>query len=226
MISILHPSRGRADKSFSTILSWSTFANIRDNLEIIISLDSDDPELSNYQERFKPENIIVNKNRSAVDAINNAAKIATGDIFIVVSDDTECTHNWDTTLLKEVEGKTDWIMKTQDGIQPWIITMPIMDRAHYNRTGNIYSPDFEHMFCDTWMTVMADISGRKITSSLMFPHLNDAIKDEVRRRSDATWQQGENMFIRKVQQLPTEDLKKITDPAMKNWIRNKAGIVV
>lgn len=226
MISILHPSRGRPDESFSTILSWNIFANIRDNLEVIISLDSDDPELSKYQERFKSKDTIVNKNRSAVDAINNAAKIATGDIFIVVSDDTGCTHSWDTTILKQTEGKTDWILKTQDGIQPWIITMPIMDRAYYNRTGNIYSPDFEHMFCDTWMTVMADISGRKITSPLNFPHLNGSIKDEVRKRSDATWRQGESMFIKKIRQLPIEDLRKITDPAMKNWIRNKAGIRV
>ena len=59
--------------------------------------------------------LIINKNRSCVEAINKAAEIARGDILIVVSDDTDCFPGWDTALLKEVEGKEDWILKTQDG---------------------------------------------------------------------------------------------------------------
>lgn len=158
--------------------------------------------------------------------MDNAAKIAKGDILIVVSDDTEPCNAWTEYLYHEANGKTDWILKTQDGIQPWIITMPVMDKVYYNRTGNIYDPDFDHMFCDTWLTVQADISGQKITSNIVFPHLNDSIKDQVRVRSDATWQQGERTFVQKIKNTPIEDLRKITDLAMKNWIRNKTGIRV
>lgn len=222
MISILHPSRGRAKQSFNTISKWLHLASTE--IELIVSIDLDDPQLEDYIRIYV--NPTISPTSSAVGAINRAAEIAKGDILFVVSDDTDCFPDWDTALLKEVEGKTDWILKTQDGIQAWIITNPILDRAYYNRTGYIYDPDFKHMFCDTWLTVQADISGRKITSNLMFRHLNDTIKDAVRERSDATWQQGERTFIDKVKATPVEFLNKITDRGMKNWIRNKTGIRV
>ena len=222
MISIIHPSRGRAKKSYDTIMKWMSSQS--GNASFILSLDRNDPSLEEYFSWYGNISMTINENRSAVDAINNAAKIASGGILMVVSDDTECFPNWDIALLKEVEGKTDWILKTQDGIQDWIITMPVMDRAYYSRFGYIYDPDFLHMFCDTWLTVQADISGRKLSSNILFPHLNGSINDDLRKRCDSTWNQGEETFIRKVHATPTEQLKKITDSGMKNWIRQKTGI--
>ena len=223
MISVIQPSRGRPDKAYANWQSW--FINKFYEIDWILSLDEDDTAPYNSYFDTTPIRIIRNKNRSAVDAINNAAKLAKFDILMVVSDDTNVGYaNWDNMIAEVVKGKTDWILKTQDGIQPWIITMPVMDRAYFNRTGNIYDPDFKHMFCDTWLTVQADISGRKITSSLVFKHYNELFKDDVRKRSDATWQQGEQTFIQKIRQLTIGDLKKIEDVSMRNWIRNKTGI--
>lgn len=226
MISIIHPSRGRPEKALSTWQSWFT-NKFYTETDWILSLDEDDSAPYNSYFDTTPIRIVRNRNRSAVDAINNAAKLAKFDIMMVVSDDTECGYAfWDRKIELEVDGKTDWILKTQDGIQDWIITMPVMDREYYERTGYIYDPDFLHMFCDTWLTVQADISGRKITSNLKFPHLNGSIQDDLRKRCDATWDQGEKTFIQKVRQTPIEDLNKITDRGMKNWIRNKTGIRV
>jgi glycosyltransferase involved in cell wall biosynthesis len=216
-ISILHPTRSRPEKSEETTLKWLGRAGY---VDLIVSVDSDDPKLNEYREIYSDDCLIVNKNRSCVDAINRAAEKATGDIFVVVSDDTDCFPGWDTALLKEVEGKTDWILKTDDGIQPYIITMPCMDRAYYNRTGYIYHPDFEHMFCDTYMTCVADITGRKITSNLIFKHLNDTIKDDLRKRTDGTWQQGQDTFIRLMKQFSKADIQKIQDRQMIRFLRN------
>jgi aspartyl-tRNA synthetase len=168
MISVIHPSRSRIKQSKKTTYDWRWFAGHKD-FELIVSCDLDDPELEEYK-KWYDGNILVSENKSSVEAINNAAKIAKGDILIVVSDDTSCCDLWDTALLKIVEGKTDWILKTQDGIQPWIITMPIMDRAYYNRFGYIYNPAYKHLFADTELTCVSDITGRKITSNLLFPH--------------------------------------------------------
>lgn len=225
MISIIHPSRGRPGKSFKTIEKF-VVGKTSSQIELLVSVDEDDPLLPEYKLIYDAQYIIINKNRSAVDAINSAAKVAKGDVFFVVSDDTDCDPVWYENLSQYIYGRGDFILKTQDGIQDWIITNPILDRAYYNRTGYIYDPDFKHMFCDTWLTVQADISGRKLTSNLMFRHLNDTIKDAVRERSDATWQQGERTFIDKVKATPVEFLNKITDRGMKNWIRNKTGIRV
>lgn len=107
-ISILHPSRSRPEKSVATIDKWSDRLSGAYDIELIISIDEDDPTLELYKQAYVNDYVIINKNRSCVDAINNAAKVATGDIFIVVSDDTSCFPGWDTALLKELEGKSDY----------------------------------------------------------------------------------------------------------------------
>ena len=225
-LSLIHPSRNRPQKSVNTIDKWLDRASFQTNIELIISVDEDDPSLELYKQAYQDDELIINKNRSCVDAINAAARFSTGDILIVVSDDTDCLPNWDVLLLKEVEGKTDWILKTVDGIQGYIITAPIMDRVYYNRFVYIYHPEFLHMFCDTYMTCVADITGRKITSNLVFNHLHPGhsggkeLIDDLNKRNDATWAQGENTFIRLMKQFSSEDLKKIKDVSMSNWLRN------
>lgn len=221
---LIHPSRNRAIKSIHTTIKWQEMSSKNIEAEFYVSIDSDEPQMKEYECYPK---LIINNNRSAVDAINNAAKIADGDIFIVISDDTEPIKDWDLKILKEVEGKTDWILKTQDGIQPWIITMPIMDRAYYNRFGYIYHPDYLHMFCDTELTCVADITGRKIKSNLMFPHKHYSVTkeqpDEVNNKADATWAQGEKLFLERYKRgfdLPVGD--PIEDNGMVSWIKRKA----
>lgn len=236
-ISIIHPSRGRPDKSVETFKKW--MANAHGKVEFILSIDEDEPTDNPYIKSSQyitlynaamfthdlPYKLVVSKNKSAVEAINNAAKVATGDLLMVVSDDTECFPGWDTALLKAVEGKIDWILKTKDDIQDYIITFPIMDRVYFNRTGYIYHPDFAHMFCDTYMTCVADINGRKLTSDLMFKHNHYSVgkeaPDAINKKNDATWSQGEETFIRLMKEFTSEERARITDPGMKRWLRNK-----
>jgi hypothetical protein len=97
----------------------------------------------------------------------------------------------------------------------------VMDRTYYNRFGYIYHPGYEHQFCDTYMSCVADITGRRITSNLKFTHLNDTIKDDLRKRTDATWKQGEELFIKLMKEFSPEERSRIQDQGMKNWLRNK-----
>jgi hypothetical protein len=76
------------------------------------------------------------------------------------------------------------------------------------------------MFCDTYMTAVADITGRKITSNLEFKHLNDTIKDDLRNKTNGTWKQGEETFIRLMKQFTPDERNRITDQSMNNWLRN------
>lgn len=229
MISIIHPSRSRPEKSFLTIQKWKGMA-FNSDFEVIVSLDKSDEFAIKYYGAYDMFNhpihrisIIERDNRSAIDAINNAAKKATGEILMVVSDDTEPVEHWDEKILGW-NTQSDWILKTQDGIQNYIITMPVMDRAYYNRFGYIYHPDFQHLFCDTYMTCVADIIGRKITSNLLFKHnhysVGGATMDEVNKKNDATWKQGEETFIRLMKQFTPEERNRISDQGMKNWLRN------
>lgn len=233
MISIIHPSRGRPDKSVNNILKWMD--NKVTDVELIVSLDSDD-NVDRYINTYSGnwlldpngpvfKGIIVNHNRSCVDAINNAAKVATGDIFIVVSDDTDCFTEWDTTLLRELEGKEDYLLKTDDGIQDYIVTMTVMDRKYYERDGYIYHPDFKHQFADTYMTCVADMRGRLIHSDLNFPHLHYSysggkeIADALHHRNNETWKDGQDTFIKLMEEFTSEERSRIKNPGMRGFLR-------
>lgn len=237
-VTIIHPSRQRAELAFGAASQWIHSAGVP--VEYLLSLDQDDPELEEYVRLYSsnwmldpnnpkaPKTLITNPNRSAVDAINNAAKVATGDILIVISDDWVLPQNWAVDILKASEGKTDWIMKTPDGIQKWMITLPILDRAYYNRFGYIYHPDYLHMFCDTEISCVADLTGRKIEADIRFKHIHYSTpggipKDVVSIKADSTWNQGEKLFIERYKR--NFDLVnppgKITSQEYINWIRSK-----
>lgn len=225
MISIIHPSRGRHIQSVRTTTKWLEMSNNPENIEIIVCVDADDPQLQYYIDLYIVP-ILIRNNKSSVEAINFGATGARGDILMVVGDDQDCFEGWDVAILKEVEGKNDWILKTHDGIQKWIITMPIMDRAYYNRFHYIYHPSYKHLFCDTELTCVADITGRKLTSNLTFPHNHYSIGkspiDEIYRRNDATNSGGERVFIERYKRnfdLPKGN--KIEDRGMIDWLLKK-----
>lgn len=221
MISIIFPSRQRQHRATITANMWLEKAGC--NVELLVSLDSDDP--SSYAN--VPGVHLRNDNRSAIDAINFAAKYSTGNILIQIAEDFECPDNWGAKILDFTKGKTDWILKTQDGIQEWIITLPIMDRAYYNRFGYIYYPEYKHMFCDTEMSCVADLLGRRLTSDLMFKHNNEIFNDEVRKKSNSTWDQGEKLFLSRYRNnfgLSPEQIKgKITNQNYINWAKSKGA---
>jgi hypothetical protein len=197
-ISIIHPSRGRSEKAYTTVRDWTTKADNYNDIEYILSIDDSDTCAYTFLPLTGLVKILISNNRSAIDAINNAAKVATGDLLIVVSDDFGCPEHWDTLLLEALEAKSDFLVKTQDGLQPTLITLPIMDRAYYNRFGYIYHPDYLHMFSDQEMTAVGHMLGRVVGLDLEFPHnhystgRND--RDAISRRNDATWAQGEKLF--------------------------------
>lgn len=190
-ISIIHPSRSRSEIANKVRREWLDKAD--NEIEYIFSLDSDDIQNTKYDGLC-----IYNTNRSAIDAINRGAEVATGDLFVVVSDDFGCPEHWDTLLLEALKGKSDYCVKTQDGLQPTLMTLPIMDRVYYERFGYIYYHEYRHLFCDQEMTAVAHMLGKAIILPILFPHNHYTTgkfkRDAITARNNATWQQGEKLF--------------------------------
>ena len=193
-ITCIHPSRSRAAIANQVRTEWLNKAD--GIIEYIFSLDNDDIQGTLYE-----GNCIYNDNRSAIDAINKAAEVATGDLFVVVSDDFSCPDHWDSLLMHELQGKSDYCVKTQDGLQRTLMTLPILDRVYYERFGYIYHPDYLHMFCDQEMTAVAHMLGKAVTLHLLFPHNHYStgkfIMDKITLKNNATWIQGEKVFNRR-----------------------------
>lgn len=197
---IIHPSRNRPEQAEKTIKLWLGNAKDQSKIQYILSVDHNDKYLSRYRSisEMYCVKLHIAVNKSAIQAINRAAKKSEGNIIIVVSDDFISEKDWDEKLIKELEGKEDFIVKTQDGIQDWIITLPLMDRKYYDRFGYVYFPGYQHLFCDTEMTAVADLTGRKITSQLFFEHQHYSTgkskKDAINAKNDATWNQGKKLY--------------------------------
>src|SRR5687767_8936374 len=100
-ITLLHPSRGRAEKARQTHDLWAAKCSGLNEIEHILSIDMDDEQTARFIELFKEfssTKVIAEKNDSVVMATNRAAKYATGELLIYVSDDFECPDNWDALL--------------------------------------------------------------------------------------------------------------------------------
>ena len=198
-ISLLHPSRGRPDKSRRCTEMWLNRAGVE--CELIVSVDEDDRFLNQYRARYG--SVVVNRNRSAVDAVNRAAEVATGNIMIVLSDDFECPKGWGIKVLNAVMGREDYVLKVHDGTQKYIVTMPILDRKYYNRFGYVYCPDYKHMFVDTHFTHVADCLKRIVwRNDIVFHHAHYSVArqrpDEINKRADATWNEGKRVYLNHV----------------------------
>lgn len=204
-ITCIHPTRGRKEQALNTATKWLRHAYNPWDIEYIISVDDNDTDSWMSVVRLFPHvdssstmdiKVIRNNNRSAIDAINNAANIATGDLLIVVSDDTSCPEHWDSQLRASLEGKSDFCAKVDDGLQPTLVTMPVMDRIYYERYGYIYHHEFEHLHCDEELTCVALMTGKYIKLPLLFPHDHPLTgrtqRDWLNDRNDTTWAQGQS----------------------------------
>lgn len=191
----IHPSRGRRRIAVRTAKNWMAKADGK--IDYVMVLDMDDSTCISY-EKHQCTTIIRGENKNAVQAINlGACKIKDWDLIVVVSDDFDCPQGWDTLLKEALVGKKDFIVKTWDGLQKTLITLPIMDRTYYDRFGYIYHPEYQHMHCDEEMTCVAHMLGKVINLDIKFPHLHYSLKeggipkDRISERNDKTWRHGQ-----------------------------------
>lgn len=199
-ISIVHASRSRPVQAAQTTEKWLNSAANRYNIEYIMVIDESDPlKAEYYQQVNKHVSIREFDNKSAIEAFNIGAKQSEGDIIVCVSDDFACPFHWDEGLLRTIGDRTDFVAKTDDGQQQWIITLPIMDRLYFERFEYVYHPDYSHLFADTELTHVADLTGRKITLPITFPHnhysTGRVAKDAINDKNNSTWTKGEAVYL-------------------------------
>jgi glycosyltransferase involved in cell wall biosynthesis len=204
VISLIHPSRGRSLKAIETASTWIDLAGIQ--VEHVLSLDESDPSLSKYQREFHGWNIIVNNNTSVVEATNRAAKHATGDILLYLSDDFSAFENWGLSVLKEFEGEDrPLLLKVDDCLQKFevpVLTIPMMNRKLYEKLGYFWHPEYKSMFvdCDLFETVKK-MGALKNAKHLKFEHqhvsVGKAPDDETYRNSAKNWEQGKALFAKR-----------------------------
>jgi len=209
MISLLHPSRSRPQKSFETTSDWVSRAGVE--TELIVSVDRDDPYLRDYSVLYEGK-ILVNDNKFVVQAANHAAKVAKFDVMVYLSDDFKCFDNWGVEVMKHFEGiEKPLLIKVDDKLQAFnkdVLTIPIMNRALYNELGYFFHPSYNSMFCDQDLYWTAqNMRAIKLCPELVFEHHHyvngKAPKDQTYDRSTSNWNQGKHLYAeRKLKNFP------------------------
>lgn len=206
VINLIHPSRGRPQKAYTTYKKWMENAGHSELfVQHTISLDSDDTKVAEYRNWFKgtKTTIIVDQNSCVVEATNKA--ITVGDIFIYLSDDFDCPVGWAPSIFNEFKDLSPKLLKVDDCLQPFrvpVLTIPIMNRALYEKLGYFWNPLYKSMFVDEdlyW--TCHKLNCIKYAPHLKFPHnhvsVGKAQDDETYRRSAANWNQGKEVFARR-----------------------------
>jgi hypothetical protein len=216
---------------------WLGNSSSPSSLRIIISIDVDDSCRGSYFELLVPIAnsygaellIIENSNECTVQAINAAKPHINGDLIIIFSDDTDCFENWDKELLEfssDLRGK--YVIKTSDGIGQDLITMPIFSREYLDSFPYIYHPSYNHMFCDTELTCVANLLGCVINADKFeFKHLHYSKlhhdKDLVDDKNQSTFYTGMYIFKRRLDNnfdIPHSELKGEIPKEIKEWIKS------
>lgn len=231
-ISVVHPSRNRPERAHKCWFNMVSKQSEDNEIEYILSLDSDEPQIEKYEQLFGSHKVkvIFRANNYAIQAMNAGAQYATGDIIVGISDDFDTMpRNWDNAIVNTLPLDQPHLLKTFDGAQKWICTLPIMNRKLYQQLGYLYNPEYLHMFADTHLSSICDLLGVTIyRNDILFPHnhyTNKNNKDEVNTRNDSTWEQGENKYLAHHATnygLNPEEIKgTITHVPHLAWITNK-----
>ena len=206
LISLIHPSRGRAHKSFENSKEWIEKAGYE--VELVLSIDNNDSSaeyISYYHNLICDKFICCDSNASVVEATNRAAKESKGDILVYLSDDFKCPDNWGQLILKEFEGVTEpMLLKVDDCLQKFdvpVLTIPIMNRALYERLGYFWHPEYKSMFCDEHLYwVSRKLGALKFAPHLKFEHQHVSVgkseDDDTYRNSAKNWEQGKALFAK------------------------------
>lgn len=205
-ITILHATRSRPAQALRVRQLWLERA-LTPGHEYIFGVDEDDQATRAALAAAGARMVVVKGGRGIVEAINAAAREATGRILIMAADDCEPPPQWDREIREALKGQLHLprLLWTSDGYsQQPVITHPIMTRALYTAQGWFFCPEYAHLFCDTDLTVRAAaagqiVDGRHIELRHQHPMFTHAAPDalhQARNNPDA-WAAGLAIFRRR-----------------------------
>jgi hypothetical protein len=205
------PTRGRRSQ-FEEAMK-SIFDNLynREDFQILVSIDEDDPEMQDVSQYEYPNTIFFKgKSESKVDAINRDIEHAWPDwwqAIIVMSDDMRFSlYGFDQIIRHQFqEHGLDTLLHVPDqDAKEYLATMYIAGRQFYNRFGFVYNPEYKSLFCDNEVMEIAQKLGkyRYVDVPGLVVHLNPAYghseKDEMFiRQQEIGWSVDQETYTKR-----------------------------
>lgn len=216
-IHFIHASRGRAAQALQTMQLW--IRQLADGDTYTVAVEED--QFNEYCRVFggNKGHLIVQNSTTAIESYNMAAKSAgytnADDIIIAVSDDFYCMNDVLDAIREACP--SDGVLKTHDGIQNYIVTLPIIGMEWYWKVGFIYPPQYKHMFADTHLTHLAELKKKLVINlDIVIPHHHYSLvggRDEIHIKNDTTFNEGRLTYL---EWARNKDLP--TDKNLRNYI--------
>jgi hypothetical protein len=177
------PSRSRRNKMFACIDNIISMAR-HDDYKIQLTLDYDDKEVigNDVKERIASYGDKVyalwGKAENKIHAVNKDMEFSGDwDILISTADDFWFeTPGFDLMIIKDAIENPDCLLHYHDGhVGARLITMPIMDRAYFNRFNYIYYPGYISVYADNEQMEVAKLLGcHRYFNKHLFTHKHPA----------------------------------------------------
>lgn len=219
-ISLLHATaRPKAAQACQKL--WLERADNSANIEVITCVDHDD-----FLCREAFPNAVLNYGEGVCSAWNEAARNATGDIFVVLDDDWEPPHGWDQIIESQMCNGADILHVGDKHRKDQLICHPVISRRFYEAMGYLWHPVFKSVYCDNWFTEVADRWGYVDATNdgkidLGFVHKNPSqgygAEDDVARKSNskARYEHGGAMLAR----LQNQTILAFTVAGRRDYLR-------
>lgn len=209
LILVKFPSRSRPARFLEVLKEWVRLADDLSQVHFLFSFDMDDDTMWDIDTELEPLGIsytrFFRESKSKVHAINRDIEDVDvpWTILLVISDDMRCkVQGWDTMVRALAKDHPDSLIWFTDGKQKDIITIPLMDRAYYDRDGFVYDPRFTSVFCDNLQTDLARNRGRLVfIDAVLADHRHPANYTDVKKdalyaknETQAIWDRDEAMY--------------------------------
>ena len=196
MISLLCPTRERADRCKLMIESALQTSHDARNVEILLYVDQDDPELQKYRQEFS-DCLWTGPTQPVGHCWNILANRCKGDYLRLTNDD-EIFHTtgWDTKLSeahKKAFPDEIGIVFCKDGIQNGsLCAFPMMSRRVYEIWGCFCPQVFEFFFHDTCISdIMKRINRIHYVPDVFIEHRHWTLKKDPKDETTRRQREGE-----------------------------------
>ncbi len=156
------PTRERPSKLRAAIDSFNDYAG--GEVRFLLSCDDDDSRMVLRADEFTDPNIRIRwgPRVSKIEAFNRDVEAMPWDILVSASDDMRaCAQGWDTRIIEAVKAYgPDVALWCDDGRQKRLCTIPVMDRAYYQRDREIFNPEYRSFYADDEWHEKAQHRGR------------------------------------------------------------------
>jgi hypothetical protein len=169
VISLLHATKGRPEKAIATMRLWAERAHDPASIEYVIAHEKADTATADALDAFLPSaempwfegGVVVIRGDfgGSAPAWDAAARVASGSLYIQVSDDFEPPQDWDLALLGRLP--TGWeqeplVVAVSDGLRrDRLLTMAICTVEYAGQKCEFLHAGYQSMFSDNEFTYRA-----------------------------------------------------------------------